>query len=73
MSKRGERVILQEARDERELRDEGRRKIKLHFFLPPPRVPLRVKCRFRLACFIKRLLCRLILANASGATLLAME
>ena len=72
MSKRGERGILQEARDVRELRDEGRRKIKLHFFLPPP-LPLRAKCRFRLACFIKRLLCRLILANASGATLLAME
>ena len=36
MSKRGERGILREARDDRELRDEGRRKIKLYFFLSPP-------------------------------------
>ena len=49
-AKRGERSILREARDQ------GRRKA---LFFSCPRLALRAKSRVRLACLIKRLLCRL--------------
>ena len=54
-AKRGERGILPEARDEGE---------EIFFFLFPhlairAGLALRVKCSFRLACLVNRLLCRL--------------
>ena len=54
MSQKGGRDISRGARHELEARDEGNRKMKLYFSLPPG-LALRVKYRVRPAWLIKRL------------------